>query len=115
MDDPNISLGSLYSMLIDTSFDKLDLAQLDDFRKILILLLNEFSNQCKDSGLPTKELDMLRAFLSFMDLFAKAQNNISGQLEENASLDPASNYTSTTLVEKDVQGRFSSRICHSSR
>lgn len=112
MDSPNISLGSLYSMLIDASFDKLDMAQLDDFRKILVVLVKEFLNQCMDSGLPTKEIDMLRDFLSVMDQSVKAQSNISGELEENASLSPASNYTTATVHEEDMQGRFSSRACH---
>lgn len=115
MDESNLSLSSLYSLLIGASFDKLNVTQLDDFRKILVVLAEEFSNQCECSGLPTKELDMLRAFLSVMDLSDKTQKNISGELEEKVSLGPASNHMTENKHEQDMQGRFSSCGCHCAR
>lgn len=58
---------------------------------------------------------MLRAFLSVMDLSVKAQKTISGELEENVSLGPASNHMTETAHEQDMQGRFSSCACHFAR
>lgn len=115
MDESNLSLSSLYSLLIGASFDKLNVTQLDDFRKILVVLAEEFSNQCAHSGFPTGDLDMLRAFLSVMDLSAKSPENISGELEERVSLGPTSDHVTETAHEQDMQGRFSSWACHFAR
>lgn len=104
MDNPTISLDSLYSLLIDASFEKLDVAQLDDFRKILVALLEEFSTQCKDNHLPTKKLDLLRTALNLLDLTAKSQNSTSGVLIESTSRDPASIPTPAT----SLHGKLSS-------